>query len=79
MKLIALFSFLIAVVGGFGIGLGAIAWSIYLIVLMVKGTMAASFLSILWCVCLWFIGPLAGWIWGLFWVFVAGFFGLNDK
>jgi len=66
----ALFMFL-AVFGGIGAFLSVFSYSIYMIILLVKGTVAVSFFSILKIVGCWILAPITGWITFL----VLGFFG----
>jgi hypothetical protein len=73
-KLFALLAILLgilAVVGGVAIGFGAIAYSIFIIVLMIKGTAAVTFWKIFAVVLCWVLGPFVGWIWGIFCGFLA--------
>jgi hypothetical protein len=54
----------IAIVGGITIGISGIAWSIYTLILLIKGTLAVSFWSVIKIVGVWIISPLCGWLWG---------------
>jgi hypothetical protein len=73
--LLAILLGLLAIFGGLAIGLSAIAYSIWIVVLMVKGTIAVSFWGIFKIVLCWIIGPLVGWLWGMFFGFLAGLCG----
>lgn len=69
----------LAVLGGLAIGFGSVAGSIYLAVMMIKGSMAVSFWKILAAVALW-SGPLLGWCWFGFWIAGASIFSIKkDK
>lgn len=61
----------IAVVGGISVGLGLFAYSIYTIILLVKGTLAVSFFAVLKVVACWVLAALCGWLW----FFIFGFLG----
>lgn len=74
LGLLAALCGLIAVVGGFGVGLGMVAYSIYLVVLMIKGTLAVTFFGILKVVACWVMAGLCGWLWGMLWGFLATLF-----
>jgi hypothetical protein len=85
MKLIfglltALFS-LLSVVGGFGVGVGGFAYGIYMIILLLKGTIAVSFWTIFKVVVCWVCSGFAGWLTFMFLAFLATIFGAlaSDK
>ena len=61
----------VAIFGGFGVGLGMFAYSIYLIVLMAKGTVVCTFLGVLKIVICWVFAGLCGWLWTMFFYFLA--------
>jgi hypothetical protein len=61
----------VAVLGGFGIGLGMIAYSVYLIVLMVKGTVVCTFFGIFKVIVYWIMAGFCGWLWAMFFGFLA--------
>lgn len=76
--LIAVLLGLLGVFGGIAVGIGTFTYGIYLTVLMVKGTLAATFLYVLGAVvCIGGSGIL-GWIWGLFWMGVASVIGGSE-
>lgn len=56
---------------GVAIGLGALAYSVWIIILMVKGTVAVTFFVIFKVISCWIIGPTVGWLWGAFFAFLA--------
>ena len=68
---------LVASLGGLFVGLSSIAYGIYLLILLSKGTIAVSFWTILKIVACWFGGSLAGWSWFAFWAFVSGLFAVS--
>lgn len=78
-SLLAILFTLLAFIGGFAIGFGAIAYSIYLFILIIKGTVAVSFLKILTIVACWFIGPICGWLWWLSFIYIGAFLGFEQK
>jgi len=66
----ALLMFL-AVAGGICLGVGVFAYGIYTIILLVKGTLAVTFLSVLKVVACWVCAGLLGWLW----FFIVGLLG----
>jgi hypothetical protein len=51
-----------AVVSGLGVGLGMFAYSIYTIILLIKGTVAVSFVAVLKVVACWVLAAFGGWL-----------------
>jgi len=70
--LLGILSMILAIGGGIGIGIGALAYSIYLIVLMIKGTLVVTFFGIFKVVACWIFGPLFGWLCFAFFTFLSG-------
>jgi hypothetical protein len=62
----------IAGIGGISIGLGLFAYSIYTIILLIKGTVAVSFFAVLKVVACWVLAALCGWLWFLIFGFLGG-------
>lgn len=73
----AVLFFILAIFGGLGTGLGLFAYSIYGIVLMLKGVVAVTFFGIFKVVALWVCAAFGGWL--VFFIFIglAGFCGLK--
>ena len=59
----------LSIVGGIGIVIGMVAYSIYLLVLMITGTIAVSFIGVFKIVLCWIGAVFCGWIWAI----VVGF------
>ena len=78
-KLIASFFALLAIVGGFTIGIGGFTWGIYLLILLCKSAVAVKFTQVLVALAYVFLSGLVGWIWGMFWFFVAAWFAVADS
>ena len=62
----------LAVLGGFGVGLGLFAYSIWTIILLIKGTLAVTFWAIFKVVACWCCAILFGWLWFLLFGFLGG-------
>lgn len=73
--LIAALLGILAVVGGFGIGIGGFAYGVWLIICMIKGTMVTSFANVLLTIVCWVASGPVGWLWAMFWGFIASIFG----
>jgi hypothetical protein len=71
-KIIAALVSILGVIAGFATGISLVAYSIYTVVLMVKGTVAVSFLAVVEVVGLWVCAGLGGWVVAAFFLFVAG-------
>ena len=78
-KIIAAFLSVFAVIAGILTGLSLFAYSIYTIVLMVKGTVAVSFFGILKVVALWVCAGLGGWAVALIILALAALIATNSK
>jgi hypothetical protein len=75
-KLLALLGallMLIAFPGGISVGLGFFAYSIYTIILLVKGTIAVTFFAVLKVVACWVLAAICGWLWFFIFFFLGGF------
>ncbi len=70
---------LIAILGGLFLGFGSIAYGIYLLILLIKGTIAVSFWTLFKIVFCWFAGSLMGWAWFIFWTSIAGMVGASIR
>ena len=62
---------IIAIFGGITLGLCIFTYGIWSIVLMVKGTLAVSFFSVLKIVASWILAIPIGWIWCLSFIYLA--------
>lgn len=70
--LLGLLSMILAIGGGIGLGIGMLAYSVYIIILMIKGTLAVTFFGVFKILACWIFGPLLGWACFAFFTFLGG-------
>lgn len=78
-KFIAAFLGVFAIFAGVATGFSLFAYSIYTIILMVKGTVAVSFLGVLKVVVLWAGAAFGGWAVAAIFLLIAGLVAASSK
>lgn len=71
-KIIATFLGIFGIIAGFATGITLVAYSIYTIILMVKGTVAVTFFAIVKVILLWACAGLGGWLVAIIFIGIAG-------